>query len=141
MNRILACLDGSPRAAGVLERSRAIAASTGAKLILFRALGLPEDSMVPASEMAMSPIDLLDLRRRHAERDLESMRKSLPEDMVEAVVVRTGAPPAAICSAARELGVDLITLGSHGYEVVDDIVGTTAARVINKADRCVLVVR
>ena len=42
---------------------------------------------------------------------------------------------------AREEDVDLIVLGSHGFDVLDRIVGTIAAKVVNHADRAVLVVR
>jgi nucleotide-binding universal stress UspA family protein len=42
---------------------------------------------------------------------------------------------------ARELSVDLIAIGSHGYSPVDHVLGTTAAKVVNHADRSVLVVR
>ena len=46
-----------------------------------------------------------------------------------------------ICHAARELDVDLIVIGSHGYGAIDRVIGTTAAKVVNHADRNVLVVR
>jgi nucleotide-binding universal stress UspA family protein len=37
--------------------------------------------------------------------------------------------------------VDLIVIGSHGYDALDRLLGTTAAKVVNHADRSVLVVR
>jgi nucleotide-binding universal stress UspA family protein len=37
--------------------------------------------------------------------------------------------------------VDLIVIGSHGYGALDHVLGTTAAKVVNHADRSVLVVR
>jgi nucleotide-binding universal stress UspA family protein len=46
-----------------------------------------------------------------------------------------------ICRAAIELDADLIVLGSHGYGALDRVLGTTAAKVVNHADRSVLVVR
>ena len=57
------------------------------------------------------------------------------------VLVRTGSPWSAICAAAREHDADLIVLGAHGYDAVDHILGTTAAKVVNHADRSVLVVK
>jgi nucleotide-binding universal stress UspA family protein len=42
---------------------------------------------------------------------------------------------------ARAIGADLIVIGSHGYGGLDRVLGTTAARVVNHADRSVLVVR
>ena len=47
----------------------------------------------------------------------------------------------AICSHALEHDVDVIVIGSHDYRFLDRIVGTTAAKVVNHADRPVLVVR
>jgi len=55
--------------------------------------------------------------------------------------VRTGVPWQAICEAAREQEAELIILGSHGYGGFDRLLGTTAAKVVNHADRSVMVVR
>ena len=46
-----------------------------------------------------------------------------------------------ICNAPREHDVDLIVIGSHGDRGLDRIVGTTASKVVNHADRNVLIVR
>ncbi len=141
MKRILVCLDPSPRAAHVLERSLAVATASGAKVILFRVVGLPHDAHVPPEALAMSPAELVELWRRNAERDLEGVRGSLPPAAVESIVVKVGSPWQTICSAAKELEVDLIAIGSHGYSPIDHVLGTTAAKVVNHADRSVLVVR
>jgi nucleotide-binding universal stress UspA family protein len=39
---------------------------------------------------------------------------------------------------AREV---LIVIGSHGFSGIDRLLGTTAGRVVNHADRSVIVVR
>ena len=59
---------------------------------------------------------------------------------VDAPIVRMGQPWRLILEVADELDVDLIVLGSHGYHGLDRILGTTAARVANVANRNVLVV-
>jgi nucleotide-binding universal stress UspA family protein len=141
MKRILVCLDPSQRAAHVLERALAFAQASSAKLILFRAVGLPHDAHVPPEALSMTPAELVELWRRNAERDLEALRATLPLTMVDSVVVKVGSPWQTICSVARELSVDLIAIGSHGYSPVDHVLGTTAAKVVNHADRSVLVVR
>jgi nucleotide-binding universal stress UspA family protein len=46
-----------------------------------------------------------------------------------------------VCKEAHQEDVDLIMVGSHGYSGVDRLLGTTAAKVVNHADRSVLVVR
>ena len=47
----------------------------------------------------------------------------------------------AICAAAIAEDVDAIVIGSHGYDVLDRLTGTTAAKVVNHADRTVIVIR
>ena len=141
MKRILACLDASPRASIVLERATAIARATGAKLTLLRVVGLPRGTVLPVEALSMSPNEIVELWRRDAERDLEAARAGLPPDLVESAVAKVGSPWFTIVSSARELGADLIVVGSHGYEPVDHLLGTTAAKVVNHADRSVLVVR
>jgi universal stress protein F len=141
MKRILVCLDPSPRAAHVLERARMLAAATEAKLVLFRVVGLPHDAHVPPEALAMSPDALVELWRRNAERDLESLCGALPAGLVHSVVVAVGTPWSAICKAARELDVELIAIGSHGFTPMDHLLGTTAAKVVQHADRSVLMVR
>jgi nucleotide-binding universal stress UspA family protein len=141
MKRILVCLDPSPRAAQVLERASALARASGAKMILFRAVGLQHDGQVPPEALAMSPEALVELWRRNAERDLEAVCGGLPPDLVASIAVHVGSPWSAICKAAHELDVDLIAIGSHGYDPVGHFLGTTATKVVNHADRAVLVVR
>jgi nucleotide-binding universal stress UspA family protein len=51
------------------------------------------------------------------------------------------APEDTIVRLGRELDADLIVLGSHGFSGLDHLLGTTAAKVVNHADRNVLVVR
>jgi nucleotide-binding universal stress UspA family protein len=141
VKRILVCLDTSPRVPQVVEHALAIAKGSGAKLVLIRVIGLPHDARVPPEALSMSPRELIELWRRNAERDLEGLRATLPADSVDSVVVQVGSPWDAICSTARELGTELIVLGSHGYEPIDRVLGTTAANVVNHAEQSVLVVR
>jgi nucleotide-binding universal stress UspA family protein len=119
----------------------AVARASGGKMILFRAVGLPHDAHVPPEALSMSPNALVELWRRNAERDLAALRATLPPELIDSVVAHVGQPWSAICTAARELDVDLIAIGSHGYEGIDHVLGTTAAKVVNHADRSVLVIR
>ena len=89
----------------------------------------------------MSPDELVELWRRDAERDLEAVRATLPEGLVDSTTAKVGSPWSTIVATARELSADLIVIGSHGYQGVDHVLGTTAAKVVNHADRSVLVVR
>lgn len=139
MKKILVALDGSPRERGVLDAAISLGRKTGAKLVLFRSVGVPEELVVEALNMA--PGDVPDLLERRATLDLEKLEALVPADIRGGFRVILGTPWRSIELAAREADVDLIVVGSHGYETLDRVLGTTAARVVNHADRAVLVVR
>ena len=67
--------------------------------------------------------------------------KDLPKGLRVTSVVRTGVAWHVVCAVAAEVNANLIVIGSHGYAGFDRILGTTAERVVNHADRSVLVVR
>jgi universal stress protein F len=75
-----------------------------------------------------------------AKTELATLRSSFPGVDLRPPVIRFGVPWRKILDAAEELDVDLIVMGSHGYEAVDRLLGTTAAQVANRAHRNVLVV-
>jgi nucleotide-binding universal stress UspA family protein len=139
MKKILVALDGSPRSQGVLDASLALAKLTGAKLLLFRGIGIPP--AMPPHVWALQEGSLLDVLRHDADAYLAGTASHVPNESLAGTRVTLGAPWQAICAAARDENVDLIIIGSHGYAVVDRLLGTTAAKVVNHADRSVLVVR
>jgi universal stress protein F len=139
MKRILVALDSSPRAPSVLAAALDFAKKTGAKVRLFRAVQLPAE--LPSTVWAIPQTQLLDDLLSRARRDLERLEKEVPPELLDGATVQVGVPWDAICSAAREHDIDVIIIGAHGYGLVDRIVGTTAAKVVNHADRTVLVVR
>jgi nucleotide-binding universal stress UspA family protein len=139
MQSILVALDTSPRASVVLERAAAIARATRAELTLLRVVGLPHD--VPQDAYRLSPNDLVEKWKSEAHRELERAAGALSPGLVVHLLVHVGGPWSTICTVARERNVDLIVIGSHGYDALDHVLGTTAAKVVNHSDRSVLVVR
>jgi universal stress protein F len=139
MKRILVGLDGSPRAPAVLLAASDLAGRLGAELLLFRAVGLPVE--VPRAAYALSPDALADLLRDEARKYLEEQARDVPEGRIAGLRVAIGTPWQAICEAAASHDIDLVVIGSHGYGGLDRVLGTTAAKVVNHADRSVLVVR
>ena len=139
MKKILVGLDSSPRAQNVLRQAKELAQLTGAKLVLVRAVGVPVE--LPIEAYRLSPASLSEVLQVEGEKALESLAKELPQGMLDSVRVGVGTPWQVICDAAKELDVDLILIGSHGFGVLDRVIGTTAARVVNHADRSVLVAR
>ncbi|MBX3260507.1 MAG: universal stress protein [Labilithrix sp.] len=140
MKTILTCLDTSPRAPHVLSTAVDLARRTSARLILFRSVGLPPE-LAHDDIIGVSPNTLVDKLVESARTSLESFRADVPPELLAGVEVRVGTPWNAICAEATARGVDLIVIGSHGYGGIDRLLGTTAAKVVNHADRSVLVVR
>ena len=138
MKKLLVAIDGSPRADGVLTHAESIARHTGAKLILLRSFGIPPDMSLawPAND---EPLE--QALRTRAQAYLDECARRLPSELLGGVRVSLAVPWEAVCKAARDEDVDLIVIGSHGYSGLDHLLGTTAAKIVNHADRSVLVVR
>jgi universal stress protein F len=139
MNKILVALDGSPRERRILAAAAGLARKMGARLVLFRAIGIPRG--LPVAALAMAPNEIEQLLEKEAKSGLDELAGSVPGGLVEKTVVHVGSPWDAICTAAIAEDVDAIVLGSHGYDVLDRLTGTTAAKVVNHADRTVIVIR
>lgn len=139
MKKILAALDASPRATLVLQRAASLAATANAELYLFRAVGLPPE--LPHDSFRVTPDEVVETLRATAFRQLEALTAELDPKLVVHVVVRIGSPWSAICESAKAHDVDLIVVGSHGYDALDHVLGTTAAKVVNHARCSVFVVR
>jgi nucleotide-binding universal stress UspA family protein len=139
MKRLLVAVDGSPRAETVVAAAARIAELADAKLVLFRAIGVPSD--MPREILSLIDRSVEDVMIGNAHAELERIAASLPEGRVERIVTPFATAWDGICRTARELDVDLIVIGSHGYGGLDHVLGTTAAKVVNHADRNVLVVR
>ena len=138
MKTILVGLDGSQRADAVLGYAVSLARSTGAKLVLFRSFGIPPDMTLawPASDQTLEVA-----LQTQAQTYLDSCAGKVPSESLGGVRVAIGVPWQAVCKAAVDEKADLIVIGSHGYGGIDHLLGTTAAKVVNHADRPVLVVR
>jgi len=138
MKKILVALDGSPRAEGVLRYAESIARPAGAKLVLFRSFYVP-----PELELAWPARDsaLEEAMRKETYAYLVEYAGTLPREMLDEVRVGEGEPWRAVCLAAQEASADLIVIGSHGFGGLDHLLGTTAGKIVNHADRLVLVYR
>lgn len=139
MKKILVGVDGSPREASILAAAVDLARRTGAKLVLFRSVTLPTE--LPPEAYLMPPDEVTKILSQRAEASLAEAAKSVPAELIERHHVAIGVPWQAICQAAKDDDADLIVIGSHGYDTLDKFLGTTAAKIVNHADRAVLVVR
>ena len=136
---IVVALDGSTRAPAVLAKAVEIARASGGVVHLCRAMTIPMD--LPAITWAMRGEDLGSFLIDHGIQELRLVAGQVPEGLVADVHCRIGKPWQVICDVARELSADLIVLGSHGFDGIDYLIGTNAAKVVNRAHCSVLVVR
>ncbi len=139
MKRIVVGLDGSPRAKDVMESAVALAKAFGGKLTVLRAVIHPIE--LPPEAYAVTPVQLVDMLREHAQKDIEAAVKGVPREFIEAAEARIGTPWQVICDAAKDTKADVVVIGTHGYGALDRLIGTTAARVVNHAPCSVMVVR
>ncbi len=142
IKRILVGLDGSDRASDVLAGAVDLARHYQATLTLVRAVGIP--SGVPHEVWKMDAGSLAEFLRGQATSYLKSCSDLVPRGLLDPdlpLVVEVGVPWDAVCSLAGTTKADLVVVGSHGYGVIDRVLGTTAAKIVNHAPCAVFVVR
>lgn len=133
--RIVVGYDGSETAKRALERAAALAE--------------PDDEVVvvAAAEIHARPVltegaqlDPSEVHRRR--RDLEEAKAFLAERGLEAdVVLGQGDPGSVIVDVAKEREADLIVVGHRGTSPIERLLmGSVSTKVVNRADRDVLVV-
>ena len=73
----------------------------------------------------------------------ENVQTNSPEQLFEMdeILVLWGDPVEQILKVAKERNCDLIVMGTHGHNVIEDILGTTARKVIRQSRIPVLTVR
>ncbi|MEO8701646.1 MAG: universal stress protein [Kofleriaceae bacterium] len=137
MKKILVALDASARAPIVFDAARLLANQLGARLVAYRAIGIPPE--LPRDLLALPELTLEDTLLRSGRESLKRMVGDEP--LVDRMVVELATPWDGICRAATEYAADLVVMGSHGYHGLDKLLGTTAAKVVNHTGHNVLVVR
>jgi len=138
MNTILVGLDGSTRASHVLEGAADLARRVGAKLVLYRAVGIPAE--LPTLALSTAPAEVAALLQRIAKESLEEIARPYKE-LIKGIRVSLAIPWQGVCEAARAEKADLVVVGAHGYAGLDRLLGTTAAKIVNHSDVSVLVIK
>lgn len=138
-SRVLVAIDGSERAATVRDFAAELARRMGGKIRLFHVFDMP--SVVPADMVGEFPT-LEDALRDAATRLLGVHEQATPAELRDGMTAGVGAAVwPEICEAARRYHADLVVVGSHSYGLVDRLLGSTAAKVVEYADGSVLVVK
>jgi len=135
---ILFATDGSDAAAAALDHAITAAEAHGATL---HVLSVADERLALAADDTGTTRDDLNERASEAVEDAADRATSDGVDVVTAV--RTGVPFREIIADAEAEAVDLVVVGTHGREGREKRVnmGSTAERVVNQAERPVLVVR
>jgi nucleotide-binding universal stress UspA family protein len=138
LSRILVAVDASERENGVFDAAVELAQKFAATLYVVRAVTISPE--FPAAAAGSEKDPLPPHLKRLAFAELTELWKRAPGLSPTVPIVTIGQPATVILETAKDLDVDLIVLGSHGYQGWDHLLGTTAGTVANRADRNVLVV-
>jgi nucleotide-binding universal stress UspA family protein len=131
--------DSSPTASRAMDRAIGVARSMGSELHIVTAykkrpsqaaVDRPEELATSVSSVAIADSLLEDLASRARFAGLTPVTHT-----------RKGDPVDAILDVAREVGADLIVVGSKGMTGVGRITGSVPDAVSHKADCCTLIVR
>lgn len=135
---LLVALDDSPRAQLVFSTAAALARRTGARITLIRVLTEPAD-VPPAAHT--EPDSLHADVERIVRTEFQRLIATAPDLEFASPVIIDGDPWRRLIEVGARLDVDLIVVGNHRHHGVERVLGTVASRVVNHADRNVLVVR
>jgi universal stress protein F len=137
--KILVGVDGSPREPKVLDAAIALAKDRGGKIYLARAMMVPVS--IPTAVWTLQGEDFAQFLVEHGNQELSVTAEKVPSELRADMITRLGQPADVLIALAEELDADLVVIGSHGYGGIDRVLGTTAAKVVNRAKCSVLVVR
>jgi nucleotide-binding universal stress UspA family protein len=137
LQRILAAVDDSPRAPHVIEAALERARWTHAQLRVFHAIAIPPE-FPPAAHTGGDPLPAH--MRKIAEERLNGLLEGVTDVDWELQIQEAHGAARSILAAAAAYRPDLIVIGSHGYDALDRLLGTTAAKVVNLSNIDVLVV-
>ena len=137
--KILVGVDGSPREPKVLQAAIDLAKNRGGKVHLARAMMVPVS--IPTAVWTLQGDDFSQFLVEHGQKEIGLTAEKVPEEVRGDLHTRLGQPADVLVALADELGADVVVIGSHGYGGIDRVLGTTAAKVVNRAPCSVFVVR
>jgi len=135
-SHILLATDFSSGSDKVAEKAAQLAKATGANLSIIHVveyMGFTYTPEFPAQEDLTMEKDLV----KSANKRLQELADQLN---VSHTLVSVGSPKHEICNMAKESGVDIIIVGSHGRHGLQLLLGSTANGVLHMAPCDVLAV-
>lgn len=137
---VLVATDGSEAAEAAVDHGIELAARTGARV---HAVSLVDLGGVGTGAEDAPVLEWRNYLESAAERATGSVVERAEDAGVEAVAaVREDSPVRGLLAYADEADVDLLVVGTHGRRgVTDAVLGSTAERILRRAERPVLTVR
>ncbi len=139
---VMAAVDLSDEANQVLEEAKRVASDHGAKLSLITVVK-PLTQVYGGLDMAAYTQASVNFEREAQTQAVEQLKSlgagiGVAAEDVHAVI---GAPAPQIVDTGKDLGVDLIVVGSHGKHGLGLLLGSTANGVLHHAECDVLTIR
>lgn len=139
-------IDFSDHSKKTIQHATHLAALTGASLHLLHVFQIPDypAAFYQGLYVEHEAVKIhVETAKREALAQLSLLAEQIHANGLEAKsILRTGNPYEEIVNAAKEIGVDLIVIGSHGYTGLGRLLlGSTADRVLQYAPCPVLVVK
>lgn len=136
--KILVAIDLSEDSTPVVERARALADASGAELHLIHVI--EPLSFAYGGDI---PMDFSGIQEEIHQQATQQMRRFAEKNNVDEQhqTIVLGKPEVEIHGAAKELGTDLVVIGSHGRHGLALLMGSTANGVMHGASCDVLAVR
>ena len=139
--KILVTLDGSELAKKALPQAEKLALAFGSEIILFQVVPFMP---IYGSPELVTPLIVDEKQKDLAERDLQNLTEELKQKGLKAsATVKTGQQVAVeIIDFAKEIGVDLIIMSTHGRSGITRwVLGSTALKVLTRAETPILLLR
>ncbi len=138
---ILVPTDLSEGAEEALDYALGLAAALGAQVHLLNVVGIPSLGVPELGiAMAATTIDTIVVENQKAIDDLAARKRATAP--IGQAILRTGDAKDTILQVAKELGVDLIVMGTHGRRGIRRaLLGSIAELVVRTAECPVLTVR
>lgn len=136
--KILVAIDLSEDSTPVVQRARALAEASGAELHLIHVI--EPLSFAYGGDI---PMDFSGIQEEIHQQATQQMRRFADKNNVDEQhqTIVLGKPEVEIHGAAKELGIDLVVIGSHGRHGLALLMGSTANGVMHGASCDVLAVR
>lgn len=155
IKRILYATDLSDNARYAFNYAADLASRYDAQITILSVL----EQMSPFAEIQIQEMMGLkkweELKQQHSESSREKAKSRVQDFcdemhsdddsctfMVDDIRVPTGVPHREILKTAKEINADMIVMGTHGYNILQDsLIGGTARRIVKKSKIPVMVIR